>query len=486
MKGIACVILILGLLKFAQDAPDLFKTIFAFGGDLLKGMNLDPRGQLRNDFTTASKPIGKVAGGLAGAAGGLAAGAARGFRQARADYEANGGRNRVGRYLHTAGATLAGGTRGLVRGGRAGFTNSSGSLMPGEMFNQVMSGTEQGNIAAQMNSQHYRDGKSTIGLFRFGNNIATGVHDAWTDHVAEPWGNFIGNVSGRNTASEAAQMFATTKANNTAAMTATGTDVALGDLKNAKDEAKNKIREANALGMSYSEMLTELGMTQGSAINKAREILGKGYKVDGMSLDGNGNVVVDQSKMGAKTLQDIVDGTFKVDKEALLQTKFKGMNDENAKIIAEYNKETVDNLKDNLSLLGQDDVNSLIKGLSGNASFKDLGITTGTDSHGNMTFQHNGTSITGSQALDTIMRELSKTTDAKHLKFKDQNGDISGAEGAQSMMQLDALQTELKKVNDSITNRKALEEHQRSSRNRGTSSDSGSSSGGSSGSGGGN
>ena len=36
MKAIACVVLMIGLLKFAQDAPDLLKRVFGFGGDLLK------------------------------------------------------------------------------------------------------------------------------------------------------------------------------------------------------------------------------------------------------------------------------------------------------------------------------------------------------------------------------------------------------------------------------------------------------------------
>lgn len=42
LKIISTVILILGLLKFAKDAPSLFKAIFTTGGTLFEGLNLKP------------------------------------------------------------------------------------------------------------------------------------------------------------------------------------------------------------------------------------------------------------------------------------------------------------------------------------------------------------------------------------------------------------------------------------------------------------
>ena len=467
MKGIACVILILGLLKFAQDAPNLFKSIFSFGGDLLKGLNLDPRVGMKENLGYAKKAGSAVFGGL----GGAIAGTARGIRQAGQDHNAVGGQDGFGRKFHTLTAGVAGGLRGMVRGGRNGFQNSSGN-----MFNQLMSGTEQGNIAAQMNSQHYRDGGSANPIGRFIHNAGTTLSDFGHDHFAEPWRNFAGNVSGRNTSSEAAQIFVNTKANNTAAMTATGTNIAVTNLTNARDEAKNKIREANALGMNYGEMLAELGMTAQSARDKAAQLAEAGYKVNGVTLDANGNAVVDESKFNAKTLQDIVDGTFKTDKLAALNTNFNNMNNKNKKIIAEYNKETVDNLKDNMGLLSEADLSSLFSGMAKDAAFHDAfksgGFTITKQNNKDVILDRSGNVASTDQLRSFVMQNLEASTNANT---------VSGS----SMMQLDALQSQLKKVNDTIENRKALEEHQRSQRRRGNSSDSGnSSSGGNSGSGG--
>jgi hypothetical protein len=440
MKGIACVILILGLLKFAQDAPDLFKTIFAFGGDLLKGMNLDPRGQLRNDFATASKPIGKVAGGLAGAAGGLAAGAARGFRQAGADYNAahHGSKHLPGRILHTAGATLAGGARGLVRGGRTGFTNSDGSLMPGNMYSQLMGGADQGNIAAQMNSQNYREGDSTFIGGRIVRRIGNGFIEFGSDHVVDPARDFIGNVSGRNTASEAAQMFATAKANNTAAMTATGTDIAMGELKTARDDALGNIREARASGTDINELMEELHI----AANKRQGI----------------NNYDDLIKM--------VKNDFTSQKRNTLNKKFENMNDENKRIIAEYNKQTLDNFEENVSLLGEADLKDLLN----NIKLKDAN---GNDIAG-ANLSANASSADIQRALSNMMSRLRQSADVNHL---------TNTEGGSLMLNMDALQTQLKNTNDTIEHRKALQEHNKANRNRSAASGSDSSSSSSSGGG---
>ena len=411
MKAIACVVLMIGMLNFAQQAPELFKKLFSFGGDLLKGVNLNPKGQLKNDLKPAIGAVQKVGSTVAGGLGGFAAGAARGARNARADYEANGGTSKVGGGVHTAFASVGGGVRGLVRGSKNGFQNSSGN-----MHEQLMHGADQGNIAAQINSQNYRDGKSAHLIGRLYNRTTDGVVKFGTEHIKEPAVELMNNITGKTTSNEAAQMFAQTKANNTAAMTATGTDNAIKDLKDAKTSALSKVREAKAMGTDINELKNELHIT-------------------------------DPAITDYKGLEDAIKSNFESQKKSTLDAKFGKMNDENKKIIAEYNKQSVDNFEKNISLLGQDDLKDLLKNIkvtdSSGAAFK-ADISSSTEVQ---------------KSLDKLVSILRESTTSSSL---------DGTNGGRLMMNMEALQTQLKSTNDTIENRKALEQHNREARQKPT------------------
>ena len=124
MHAIACVILMIGLLKFAQDAPDLLKTLFSNGSSLLKGMNLNPKGQLKNDISGAAKTAvgaGKLGAGIgkgaAGAVTGFGKGAVGAFAGAKNGFRTGkGSEGGLGGFFHG----MAGGARGMVAGGSAG------------------------------------------------------------------------------------------------------------------------------------------------------------------------------------------------------------------------------------------------------------------------------------------------------------------------------------------------------------------------------
>ncbi|MCH5167620.1 MAG: hypothetical protein J1F35_07020 [Erysipelotrichales bacterium] len=56
-KCVATVILILGILKFGQDAPALFKELFSVGGNLLSGVKLNPLPNHAKDRLTENKAL---------------------------------------------------------------------------------------------------------------------------------------------------------------------------------------------------------------------------------------------------------------------------------------------------------------------------------------------------------------------------------------------------------------------------------------------
>ena len=134
MRAIACAVLIIGLLKFCQDAPELFKTLFSAGGDMLKGMN--PFGAAKRDLQAAGKTLtqakdaGKAVGHALGtpfrAGAAIGKGAAGAIAGAKAGANANEDQNFFNK--------LVGGARGLVAGGSAGVHNQGfkGTTTAGE------------------------------------------------------------------------------------------------------------------------------------------------------------------------------------------------------------------------------------------------------------------------------------------------------------------------------------------------------------------
>ncbi len=108
IKALATVFVILGILKFAQDAPALFKEFFGDAGSF----------KLRSPGKQLSE--NKLAMGGLGMAGGLASTAVKNYNHAKE----NGGSTK-----HALASAIAGGGSGALRGARAGFkSNSYGDL----------------------------------------------------------------------------------------------------------------------------------------------------------------------------------------------------------------------------------------------------------------------------------------------------------------------------------------------------------------------
>ena len=114
LKSITMVILILGLLKFAKEAPELFKSLMDNGGNLFKGLDLKAGVKKRieaNDY--AMRGISTV--------GGAAAGVRANFSKRYNLAGENAKSNAVTRAISAISAT----PRGLISGAKSGWDNSS-------------------------------------------------------------------------------------------------------------------------------------------------------------------------------------------------------------------------------------------------------------------------------------------------------------------------------------------------------------------------
>lgn len=123
VKAITMVVLILGLLKFAKEAPELFKSLFDNGGGLFKGLNFKPgvKGRIEsNEY--AMKGMSAVTGAALGTAGNVV----QRYRQAQFDKDGN--RLENSHKTFSALTALTAAPRGLVTGARSGLKNSSSTL----------------------------------------------------------------------------------------------------------------------------------------------------------------------------------------------------------------------------------------------------------------------------------------------------------------------------------------------------------------------
>jgi hypothetical protein len=121
LKCVALVLLLLGLLKFAQDAPKLFKDMFTVGGDMLKGMDFsaNPKKHIEsNKYGMAAMT------GLAGGAAGFLGGMRNAYTQSKANH--NAGTNDVQFKDYLRGGM--GGLRGAVTGAVNGAKNANEHL----------------------------------------------------------------------------------------------------------------------------------------------------------------------------------------------------------------------------------------------------------------------------------------------------------------------------------------------------------------------
>lgn len=120
IRCVATVCLILGLLKFAKDAPELIKAIFSTNGGLFSGLNLKPGVTKRMEENTFGM---KAIGAGLGAAAGMIGSGVNQFNQSRKKNQ--GGGNSFATNAKAIGAGLVGATRGMLAGGKHGATNQS-------------------------------------------------------------------------------------------------------------------------------------------------------------------------------------------------------------------------------------------------------------------------------------------------------------------------------------------------------------------------
>ena len=114
IKAIACIVLIVGLLKFAQEAPKLFKDMFD-GGKLFDGLDLKP-GAARRDLAAA----GKTVKGIGAGAKAIGQGVAAPFKGMATAGKAISGAVSGAHAGAVNGGGFGGGVRGLIAGGKAG------------------------------------------------------------------------------------------------------------------------------------------------------------------------------------------------------------------------------------------------------------------------------------------------------------------------------------------------------------------------------
>lgn len=123
VKAITMVVLILGLLKFAKEAPELFKSLFDNGGGLFKGLNFKPgvKGRIEsNEYAMKGMSM------ATGAALGAAAGGFQRYRQAMFDKDGNRFKNANSGFGVLTALTAA--PRGLISGAKSGLKNNASSL----------------------------------------------------------------------------------------------------------------------------------------------------------------------------------------------------------------------------------------------------------------------------------------------------------------------------------------------------------------------
>lgn len=162
LQCIAVVILILGLLKFAQEAPELIKNMFNNGGNLLDGLNLKPG--VRKHIEDNKLGMKGISMG-AGAIGGMLGGAGNAIRAAynRTPKDQTTGQRTLG-WGKKAGAAIYGGVRGAVTGAVHGSKNTMEHLNRKDFQNQ----RDASATAAQ---ESYNKGTALEKIIRAGQDV---------------------------------------------------------------------------------------------------------------------------------------------------------------------------------------------------------------------------------------------------------------------------------------------------------------------------
>ena len=148
-KALATVCLILGLLKFAKDAPQLFKTIFASGGGLFAGLDWKPGMKRRvseNEYAMKGLSMG------AGAVGGLGTSvmaAREAYKRTKPEGDVDGLGLAYGAWSFARSIP-----RGVISGAKAGLKNT-----PTEFSAKNLAGSAGKGLAAGQASEVKRQNK---------------------------------------------------------------------------------------------------------------------------------------------------------------------------------------------------------------------------------------------------------------------------------------------------------------------------------------
>lgn len=137
VKCVATVCLILGLLKFAKDAPDLIKAIFSTNGGLFSGLNLKPGVAKRMEDNVYGM---KAMGAGMGALGGMVAGGYNHFKQSKNKNKGEG--NSFKNNAKALGAGIVGATRGMLAGGKYGMEHQSEKFNRKDMMEAMYDATD--------------------------------------------------------------------------------------------------------------------------------------------------------------------------------------------------------------------------------------------------------------------------------------------------------------------------------------------------------
>lgn len=188
-RALATVCLILGLLKFAKDAPQLFKTIFASGGGLFAGLDWKPGMKRRvSENEYAMK-------GLGGAVGLAAGGVGAAVMAGRKAYNENAPEGDVGTDKAWA-AALGAGIRGLghgaISGARNGFKNAPTEFSGKGIANAANAGVSAGQ-AAEVKAANNRE---QYGGFLHPLQSIDKHATEFSENIVEGWHNIGSTLSG--------------------------------------------------------------------------------------------------------------------------------------------------------------------------------------------------------------------------------------------------------------------------------------------------
>lgn len=339
LKGIATVCLILGLLKFAKEAPELFKKIFSSGpGGLFEGVNLKPGMKKRiesNDF--AMKGIGAASGIVSGVAG---AAMQAGRNRWREVHQGDGVNSDVKAGAAAAASVAASIPKAIMNGARTGFTNAPKNLTKesmGDLMSQSMQTAQAGQINASNKFRNNMEeikaaGKHVIEAEGVMNTLQAGVEETFGragKNLSEAMKPIMTDLTGAGysnkalqTAKQTSEMF-----NQVLKRTEKSTEA----IGKAEDDAKKKIMaegKANFLGKEYTSNAiskTAAGKVGNEQLFNITDKSGANHLVNskGHVVDRNGN------RLGTdiyKTVKDVTDEIGKASKELKNEYKAEALN----------------------------------------------------------------------------------------------------------------------------------------------------------------